>query len=288
MAVCTKAIPNAYLQGGSKNKFTGKERDEDFGLNWDYFAGRTYDWLIGRWPTVDPLWQKHPDVTPYNYVLNNPLRLVNPDGRQVDFYDMLLIDQGLREKRYSEQVIQDLHKGEARGVLLGAAIGIGGILAAEVWSYLLTAALFNPVTTNEIGIAITEALSPGAENLTSGAIGKSIDEGIDAARALSKTTDVAMTSKGAYEIAKDGGKHSGLLEQYTGKTTREIRKALSSYEKQVAIHKQKLVNPARFAERWSKMTAKERQGLMRKWENDIQRNQELADIMEGLLKESDQ
>jgi RHS repeat-associated protein len=172
LAQRTKAIPNAYLQGASKNKFTGKERDDEFGLNLDYFGARYYDSQIGRWPTVDPLGLKHPGMTPYNYVLNNPLRLIDPDGKQVDFYDMLLIDQGLREKGYSEQVIQDLHKGEARGVLLGAAIGIGGVLAAEVGSYLLTAALFNPVTTNQIGIAITEALSPGAENATAGTASK--------------------------------------------------------------------------------------------------------------------
>jgi len=86
LATRTKAIPNAYLQGASKNKFTGKERDEDFGLNWDYFGGRTYDWLIGRWPAVDPLWFKHPDVSPYVYVLNNPLLYIDPDGQQVRYH----------------------------------------------------------------------------------------------------------------------------------------------------------------------------------------------------------
>ena len=120
-----------------KNKFTGKEWDDEFGLNWNYFGARYYDPLIGRWMSVDPLAEKHPDFTPYNYVLNNPLRLFDPDGKQVDFYDRLLIDQGLREREYSEQVITDLHKAEDRGVLIGAAIGIGGVLAATAGKLIL-------------------------------------------------------------------------------------------------------------------------------------------------------
>jgi len=86
LALRSKPIPNAYLQGASKNKFTGKERDEDFGLNLDYFGGRSYDWLIGRWPTIDPLWLEHPNVSPYVYVLNNPMILVDPDGQQVVYH----------------------------------------------------------------------------------------------------------------------------------------------------------------------------------------------------------
>ncbi|MGH7495435.1 MAG: DNRLRE domain-containing protein [bacterium] len=39
----TKAIPNAYLQGASKNKFTGQEWDDEYGMNWLYFPERSYD-----------------------------------------------------------------------------------------------------------------------------------------------------------------------------------------------------------------------------------------------------
>ena len=39
---------------------------------------------LGRWMAIDPLAEKHPDWTPYNYVLANPLRFTDPDGRQVD------------------------------------------------------------------------------------------------------------------------------------------------------------------------------------------------------------
>ncbi|MCX6157374.1 MAG: RHS repeat-associated core domain-containing protein, partial [Ignavibacteriae bacterium] len=64
-------------------KFTGKERDQE--SSYDYFGARYYDARVGRWGSVDPLFEKHIQWTPYNYVLGNPMMLKDPDGRQVHF-----------------------------------------------------------------------------------------------------------------------------------------------------------------------------------------------------------
>ena len=64
----------------TKNKFTGKERDRE--TSYDYFGARYYDSRVGRWGATDPLFEKHIQWTPYNYVLGNPLKLIDPDGRQ--------------------------------------------------------------------------------------------------------------------------------------------------------------------------------------------------------------
>ena len=69
-----------YESDSSKFKFTGKERDEE--SQYDYFGARYYDARIGRWGSTDPLLEKHFDFTPYNYVLNNPLYYIDPDGKQ--------------------------------------------------------------------------------------------------------------------------------------------------------------------------------------------------------------
>ena len=61
-----------------KEKFTGKERDAETGL--DYFGARYYMPAVGRWAQVDPLADRFPEWSPYNYALSNPLRLVDPDG----------------------------------------------------------------------------------------------------------------------------------------------------------------------------------------------------------------
>jgi RHS repeat-associated protein len=67
------------------NKFTGMERDQETG--YDYFGARYYDSRISVWLSPDPLFEKHLQWSPYNYVLRNPFVLIDPDGRQVHFSD---------------------------------------------------------------------------------------------------------------------------------------------------------------------------------------------------------
>jgi uncharacterized protein RhaS with RHS repeats len=48
-----------------------------------YFGARYYDPGVGRFIGVDPLADKYPSWSPYHYTLNNPLRYLDPDGRDV-------------------------------------------------------------------------------------------------------------------------------------------------------------------------------------------------------------
>ena len=59
--------------------FNAKELDEETGLY--YYGARYLDPAGARWLSVDPLWINHPDKTPYNYCLNNPVKMMDPDGR---------------------------------------------------------------------------------------------------------------------------------------------------------------------------------------------------------------
>ena len=61
---------------------TGKERDEETGYG--YFGARYLDHdLMTMWLSVDPLADKYPTLSPYNYCAWNPVKLVDPDGRDV-------------------------------------------------------------------------------------------------------------------------------------------------------------------------------------------------------------
>lgn len=89
----------------------------------------------------------------------------------------------------------------------------------------------------------------------------------------------------AYTTAKNGGAHSGTFKNYAGRSTAEIQKAERSHLRQVELHRRKIQNPSQFAEEWGQMSPRDRIGLLKKWQRDISRNRELADIMRGLLKE---
>lgn len=50
--------------------------------NQQTFAGRYYDSEIGRFLSVDPKADKFPGWSSYNYCLNNPLKNIDPDGKE--------------------------------------------------------------------------------------------------------------------------------------------------------------------------------------------------------------
>ena len=63
--------------------FTGKETDCETGYS--YFGARYYDpTLLTSWTAVDPMSDKYPSLSPYNYCAWNPIKLVDPDGRIID------------------------------------------------------------------------------------------------------------------------------------------------------------------------------------------------------------
>ena len=63
--------------------FTGKERDEETGYG--YFGARYMDHeLMTMWLSVDPMADKYPGISPYAYCAWNPIKLVDPDGREWD------------------------------------------------------------------------------------------------------------------------------------------------------------------------------------------------------------
>lgn len=90
-----KQINHYYPFGGSFGeetvisnqpyKFGGKELDKMHGLDWHDFGARYQRNDVPSWIGVDPLCEKYYSISPYAYCMNNPIRFIDPDGRDISF-----------------------------------------------------------------------------------------------------------------------------------------------------------------------------------------------------------
>jgi RHS repeat-associated protein len=139
----------------TRNKFTGKERDWESG--YDYFGARYYNSRIANWTSIDLLLEKHFDWSPYNYVLRNPMVLLDPDGKQIYFSE----DQ---DRRYEElanmkhmfnpeykQFFEIKETNDQRYILNSDRLSESGIQNNELFDAILSIASGNdPVSYNNL------------------------------------------------------------------------------------------------------------------------------------------
>lgn len=82
-----RTIQHGYYADGVRQKFTGRERDAETGL--DYFVNRYYSSTIGRFTSPDPVSLTSQRTTDpqrlnlYAYARNNPVLLTDPNGLEL-------------------------------------------------------------------------------------------------------------------------------------------------------------------------------------------------------------
>ncbi len=75
-----------YFAGsGYRYGFNGKENDDNTCVGNLDFGARVMDVRLGRWMSIDLKTAKYPYLTPYNFVANNPVNAIDPDGKDIIF-----------------------------------------------------------------------------------------------------------------------------------------------------------------------------------------------------------
>jgi hypothetical protein len=203
----------------------------------------------GRFLSVDPemdlaKMMTNPQIwNRYTYVLSNPLRYTDPDGRE-----------HVQEPGFTKPL--SAATGWADEPAVACAFYAQGLLFSET----------------AMSVATDWAVA-GLARVAGRLIAR-----------VATVDDAARAARGAYEVAVEGGKHAGTIENYAGRTAAQIAKAVRSYEGQVAEHAAKLKNPARYVRDWSKLSSEAQRGLLKKWTKDMYRNAELAAVLRGMLE----
>jgi len=73
-----------------QNSILNNAKELDPATGWYYYGARYYAPQVSTWLSVDPLSEKYPAFSPYNFTMNNPVRLVDADGKEgEDWYEKL-------------------------------------------------------------------------------------------------------------------------------------------------------------------------------------------------------
>jgi len=98
-----KPVPPLFVTSYNV-KYQGQERQDEFGLNWDSFKWRNYDFAIGRFFNVDPLSEEYSYQSHYNFSENRVI-----DGRELEGLEWKSIknEDGSSTRQFTVQLVNN-------------------------------------------------------------------------------------------------------------------------------------------------------------------------------------
>jgi len=151
-------------------KFSAKELDEESGLV--YYGARYYDPKTSIFHGVDPKADKYPGWSVYAYCMDNPIRLIDPDGMEAE--DSEILNHGPKSDNKNGNQLKDSNKhtpeskiggggdekngkNQQSSVSMGAALVLAAGTLAPEW----TAAAIDPEPVSKVVAAVVLGIITG-------------------------------------------------------------------------------------------------------------------------------
>lgn len=97
-----------YNSGEYRYGFNGKERETSFDSDSYDFGARVYNSLTGKWMSVDPLFKKGPQFSPFAFSFNNPILFKEENGKWPLYAHYQMTKTALIKVGYSEKVASEI------------------------------------------------------------------------------------------------------------------------------------------------------------------------------------
>ena len=236
-------VPHIKYDGKYPYRYNGKELDQMHRLDLYDYSARYYDQAIGRFTTVDPHAENYYNISPYAYVANNPLKYIDPDGREPmggPGGGTLLGGPGLNANihKVGNFVASFLGIKDFFTITTAALEPISGKPAAtfevKQWGQLE----FTPVSANDIENSKNAALMPGISGEGLGKLSQIVDDAAGAAAKTSTTAspNVEKVLKSLNELKSEGGTITSNKLKPTQELNLTIEKGAEKINMRVETH----------------------------------------------------